>query len=119
MPCSEPQQCLCRTHVRLQHHSSRDPGGRGNHSWASQRGDRPGPAECTPEHNSSYHLLDISNNLSDLLDSEPGLGGLGALHNLIAGLPLVCLGGLLVVFVGLTHHQDVVTAAERIRVDLT
>ena len=56
--------------------------------------------------------------VSHLLNSKPGLGRLGALHHLVAGLPLVGLGGLLVVFVGLAHHQDVVTAAERIRVDL-
>ena len=58
-------------------------------------------------------------NLSDLLNSEPGRGGLGALHDLVACLPLVCLGWLLVVFVSLTHHQDVVPATEGIRVDLT
>ena len=100
------------------HRSSKDPGARGNHSWASRRGDHPGPAECTPEHNvCPKHLHD--NNLSDLLNSEPGGGGLGALHDLVASLPLVCLGGLLVVFVSLTHHQDVVPTAEWIRVDLT
>ena len=114
MPLSNNPPCQHR------HRSSKDPGARGNHSWANRRGDRPGRAECTPEHNvCPKHLLDNSNNFSDLLNSEPGLRGLGALHDLVAGLPLVCLSGLLVVFVSLTHHQDVVPATERIRVDLT
>ena len=55
---------------------------------------------------------------SDLLDAEPGLGRLGALHDLVACLPLVGLGGLLVVLVGLAHHQDVVTTTEWVGVDL-
>ena len=35
----------CRRRLR----SSRGPGVRGSHSWASRRGDHPGPAACTPE----------------------------------------------------------------------
>ena len=60
----------------------------------------------------------FDNDFSNLLNSEPWLGGLGSLHDLVAGLPLVGLGGLLVVFVSLAHHQNVVTAAERVGVDL-
>ena len=60
----------------------------------------------------------VFHEISNLLNSEPWLGGLGSLHDLVAGLPLVCLGGLLVVLVSLAHHQDVVTTAEGVGVDL-
>ena len=44
-----------------------------------------------------------------LLNSEPGMLVLGLLHNLLAHLPVVRVGWLLVVFVGFAHHQNVVT----------
>jgi len=53
-----------------------------------------------------------------LLNAEPGLGRLSSLHDLQADLPVVGVCGLLVVLVGFTHHHDVVSTSEWIRVDL-
>ena len=47
-----------------------------------------------------------------LLDTKPGLGAGSLLHHLGALLPLVGGGGLVLVVVGLAHHQDVVTLGE-------
>ena len=44
-----------------------------------------------------------------LLNPEPGVLVLGLLHDLLARLPVVRVGWLLVVFVGFAHHQNVVT----------
>merc|ERR1719427_317680 len=53
-----------------------------------------------------------------LLNPEPGVLVLGLLHDLLASLPVVRVGWLLVVFVGFAHHQNVVTATEGIWVNL-
>ena len=62
-----------------------------------------GPAEGT--------LLQVEERVL-LLDTKPGLGAGSLLHHLGALLPLVGGGGLVLVVVGVAHHQDVVTLGE-------